>query len=422
MINEKDKQHLLHESKTFCMLPWIHVHVSPEGTSGPCCNSPTFIKTTNLSLKELANSDDMKQLRLNMLQGNRSTVCDVCNNCTDSGRKSARDVSNEIWSQEFDAAMMNTESDGSLTDFKMLFFDMRFSNICNFKCRTCTQEFSSQWENENKKSNVPYYRPIPKIVNKPLLSDVIEQIPNMEEAYFAGGEPLIMEEHYILLEEMIKQNCTDIRLRYSTNLSTLKFKDKDLLGLWKHFRRKINVFASIDHYGERAEYIRAGTNWAQVEENLLAFKNINNVQLAGNTVVSVYNCLTFDKFYQYLIDKKILVPGAGTWTTYLMHDPEYLSCDILPTDELKQQAVESIESTIQLLRVNNFAKHQVGMFVNMNFGSNFENIWNEKVEGPDSFITYGQKFKSETMRLDKLRGEDFVKVFPELSTLMDTNT
>jgi hypothetical protein len=105
-----------------------------------------------------------------------------------------------------------------------------------------------------------------------------------------------------------------------------------------------------------------------------------------------------------------------------MHDPKHLTCDILPTDELKQQAVESIESTIQLLRANNFAKHQVGMFVNMNFGSNFENIWNEKVEVPDSFITYGQKFKSETMRLDKLRGEDIVKVFPELSTLMDTNT
>ena len=126
---------------------------------------------------------------------------------------------------------------------------------------------------EDLKNNLPYARIYPKNDNPDFLKEIIEQVPNFKTAYFAGGEPLITEEHYILLEEMIRTGASNtVSLRYNTNLSNFKFKDKDILSLWKHFKKKIDIYASVDHYGERAEYIRHGTNWATVEENLILAK------------------------------------------------------------------------------------------------------------------------------------------------------
>ena len=119
----------------------------------------------------------------------------------------------------------------------MRYFDLRFSNICNFKCRTCNYEYSSQWEQEDKRRGIK--RPIINFAKEDtaLLQDVINQIPNIETAYFAGGEPLITEEHYIIIEEMIRKNRTDIKLMYNTNLSNFKFKNnkKDFLNGKNHF-------------------------------------------------------------------------------------------------------------------------------------------------------------------------------------------
>ena len=34
-----------------------------------------------------------------------------------------------------------------------------------------------------------------------------------EEIYFAGGEPLAIEEHFLLLEWLVKNGATQVRLR-----------------------------------------------------------------------------------------------------------------------------------------------------------------------------------------------------------------
>ena len=116
---------------------------------------------------------------------------------------------------------------GYLSNFKMRYFDLRFTNICNFKCRTCNSAFSSQWEFENLKRKLPNARVFDKNNKPEFLKEILDHVPYMETAYFAGGEPLITEEHYILLEEMIRLGKTDIQLSYNSNASNLKFKQKD---------------------------------------------------------------------------------------------------------------------------------------------------------------------------------------------------
>ena len=423
-----DKNHLLNESKEFCMMPWIHLHTTPAGASAPCCigrsiTSPDGMgNAANHSLLELVNSEKMKQLRLDMLSGKRNNECSSCHVQEEHGQKSHRMHTNEQRAHFFDEAVLNTHEDGSVTNFKMREFDMRFSNLCNFKCRTCTQEYSSAWEQENKIHDKAQYRRIPKINNKQLLQEAIDHIPHMELAYFAGGEPLMMEEHYIMLEEMIRQKRTDIQLRYSTNFSNLKFKNKDLLGLWKHFERPIMVFASIDHVGERAEYIRSGTDWGKVEENYLLASSIPNIKMSVNAVLSVFNYLTFDKFYQYLIDKNMYLPALFVNTVYFMQDPSYLTCHLLPTEDLRTTGKESINRTVDYMKLKGFSSNHYENLLLTPDWVDAKHTWNDMYDDNSGqpTITVGEQFKREIARLDKVRGDNFTKVFPELAILLDT--
>jgi organic radical activating enzyme len=402
-------------SDTFCTMPWIHLHTTPEGVAAPCCIAESCSNHVGMGnaktqrLMDLVNSPKMRQLRLDMLDGKKNTECQKCYQHEDAGIESYRQSVNTVYPNSYDDVYENTNlEDGSLDKFNMRYYDIRFSNICNFKCRTCGQEYSSQWEQENLRNNVSYALEFPKNSNKEFLQDVLDQIPNMEVAYFAGGEPLITEEHYILIEDMIRQNRTDIVLRYNTNLSNLKFKNKDLIGLWKHFTKPVEVYASVDHVKERAEYIRHGTDWGVVENNCWAIRKEPNVRLQFNTVLSAFNYLTIDKFYGYLIDIGLYSNRDGLYTLYNMSHPEFLSVHVLP-EEYKQLGKESVDRAISQMESLNFNHSKIDQLRNTHVWSTSENYWEEKKE----------LFKNEITRIDLIRGEDFRKTFPELAPLMD---
>lgn len=404
------KEFLLNESKVFCMSPWVHVHTSPTGNAFACCIAKTSIGNSNTqNLEQLINSPEMKQLRLDMLNEKANPACVACHSHESSGVRSSRNQYAGRFNKHFDQVIADTKEDGHLDNFKMRYFDIRFSNICNFKCRTCNAQYSTQWEQEDIKRKLPYARIYPKNNSPRLLEEVMSHIPYMEYAYFAGGEPLITEEHYIVLEEMIKQGRTDIILVYNSNVSNLKFKNRDIVQLWNQFKNPIEFSASIDHIHERAEYIRSGTNWGEIETNLLTLKSLPNLRLALNTVSSVFNYLTLKEFYTYLIDKKIYEPPPGwSFSLYPMTHPEHFSAQILPTD-LKQQARNKIDHLIHYMSFKGFASIQKNNILNAV-------KW---TESDDQWETYRDLFRSSVSELDAARGQDFCKVFPELARLMD---
>jgi MoaA/NifB/PqqE/SkfB family radical SAM enzyme len=419
--SESDKSLIrdkLTASSTACALPWIHLHSTPEGAAAPCCISascgtPTGMGDTKKQrLMELVNSPKMKQLRLDMLDGKRNDECVICYNQEDVGIISNRQTSFSAHPSAIDDICDFTSDDGSLEHFNMRYFDVRFSNICNFKCRSCGQEYSTQWEQENSRANVSYAREIAKNNNKEFLQDILDQIPNMEIAYFAGGEPLITDQHYIILEEMIRQKKTDVILRYNTNLSNLKFKNKDLLELWRHFDHNIQLSASIDHVKERAEYIRHGTDWGAIESNFLLVKQQPNITVQINTVLTLFNYLTIDQFYGYLIDNGMYTAWDDIYQLYNTAHPKHISVRTLPV-EYKQRGKESVARAINIMRENCFNdglnRGHFAQLENTNLWVDGEHNWEEEKES----------FKNEINRVDLLRGEDFRKTFPELAPLLD---
>ena len=170
-----DKDKLLTESKVFCMAPWVHIHTSPIGDVGPCCISKgRFSNSLENNLTGIVNAEGMKMLRQDMLNGVENPACTTCYNHEKQGIKSFRGWMNDRYGEYLYYSLANTRKDGTLDNFKMRYFDVRFNNICNFKCRTCNSSFSSQWEQEDLKRKVPWARVLPRNNKKEFLKEISE--------------------------------------------------------------------------------------------------------------------------------------------------------------------------------------------------------------------------------------------------------
>lgn len=405
-----NKDFLLNESKVFCMFPWMHLNVTPKGDIYPCCSNDyttPFGNTKEVTLQEAFNSPKMKELRLDMLNERKNKICDFCYKHEEAGPHSFRNYSKEQFGKRFDEVVPTTKEDGTVDEFKMRYFDIRFSNICNFKCRTCGSEFSSQWAAEMQK----HFQPDHPIVihaddNKgKLLEEVLTHVEHIDLAYFAGGEPLITDEHYTLLEEMIRLKRTDIVLRYNTNASNIKYKKHDVLDLWKHFKR-VELSCSIDHYGERAEWLRKGTDWGKVESNLLTFRDLDFVVFQMNTVFSIFNYLTIGEFYSYLKSKGIVREEDWYHSLYLAVHPSYYSAKSLP----KSLKVIAEEKATKWADANKNDKTSLSRLV-----TDAVNFAKDK----DTWADNRERFLGHTGSIDRIRDENFWKVFPELNNLQD---
>lgn len=389
------------------MYPWTHLNATPLGNIFPCCSNDYTApmgNTKDMTLNEAFNSDFMKGLRLDMLNERKHEICNFCYAHEDAGPHSFRRYSIEHFGKYFDESMAMTHEDGTVDEMRMRYFDIRFSNICNFKCRSCGSEFSSQWALEDKKTWNPDGPVVIHVDEEKggVLGEILEQIEYIDIAYFAGGEPLITPEHYVILEELIKLGKTDTVLRYNTNASTVSYKDKDIFDLWKHFD-KVELSCSIDHFGQRAELMRHGTDWGRVERNLKTFRSLDYVSFQMNTVLSIMNYYTLHEFFEYMNGVGLFDYDKDYYNSlYLAANPKHYCAQALPK-HMKKIAADKLMSGYKSDRaVDQLIKSGVE-FASLN----------------DTWEDVKKDFFHMTYRLNKLRGEDFFKVFPELQELQD---
>lgn len=414
-VHNLDKDQLLNNSKCFCMIPWVHLHRLPDGDILPCCTGSMDYKKeipSNGSVEDAINSDFMKQLRLNMLADKPSGVCKQCYQAENTGGQTLRQQSLREYGKYLDQELLNTSASGHLYDFKMRYFDFRFSNICNFKCRSCNSGYSSLWEAEDIKYGYNHRGGrVSKKTPAGVIDEILGHIPHMERAYFAGGEPLITDEHYMMLTRMLEAGRTDIKLIYNSNASTLNFKGYDLMELWSQFDHPVEFCASIDHFGHRAEYIRHGTKWAETEEVLKTIKQSDFVDYGITTAVTNMNYPGMHEFVEYMLEKD-LWPDLD-WQLNPVWNPSYMCAQALP-ESIKQQATEKLVVLLNSL----IQKIKTGKLdVDLDGVKRMKNIAT-MVHDQHTWQHNFREFKNEMFRLDKIRNESFCKTFPDLAEMV----
>jgi radical SAM protein with 4Fe4S-binding SPASM domain len=387
-------------SKTFCILPWVHFYANPDGSVLPCCigdhNRPLG-NVRNNTIKEIWNNDQFKAMRLKMLNGERCDECSACYHSEDNGIKSARQHQN-IEFQDFNKLAYFTNPDGSLDSMDLKYLDIRWSNICNFKCRSCSSTYSSSWATEDNKQG--YNKPVFILSggenNDHLFSQIKPHLANIREFYFAGGEPLLTDKHYEILDYLIEIGNTDVKLRYNTNLSNLYYKDKSVIDYWNQFSR-VEVYASLDSWGDRAEYIREGTVWEEIETNVLKIRQeAPAVKLGVSSVVSAFNVATLIPFLDKITD---MFGNDLNLNFYNLINPHYYSTSIIP-DDLRESIIKKLENTRYTPSINRQLDNVISHLKNNDYSAELR-----------------LEFLNVTDHYDEIRNRHFVETFPELAEL-----
>ena len=388
-----------------CVLPWIHLNVETNGDVYPCCQSdlslPPLGNLNRNTVSEIRNGNKFVELRQQMLNGQEPSYCKGCYEREEkfpSSMQSKRIRENKQW-EKFQL-LTNTPT----VDDKLFYLDVRYSNVCNFKCRSCDPSGSHSIAAEQQKLGLNFDSSIiRRFDSKSLFEAIDDNISNLEEIYFVGGEPLLMEEHYTLLDKLIAAGNTSVRLRYNTNLSRFDFKSKNVLEYWKNFN-SILVNASLDHYDYKLEYIRNGADWNVIKQNLKDLKNLPSVKLQIHWLMSVFNATDIFEIFDYYVSNNFI--NEEDFFLNVLLAPYYF-------------CIQTLHPSLKIV-VNDQIDLLLAKYKNINefLRANLEQI-KYHMNAVDAWPANKDKFIQITSLLDTARNENFKETFPQLKVQID---
>ena len=410
------RRHRLAESGVFCMAPWTQLHVLPTGEVFTCCMAAEPRDAIgNLrqgdTLETAWNSPAMRALRSNMLAERPSPSCHLCYKGEAVGQGSLRTAENLRMASHYDAVEA-TATDGNLERFAVPTLDIRFSNVCNLRCRICSAKLSSAWHADAVKLGVvaPAQPAVLTASEDPavLLEQVLALLPGVERMHFAGGEPLMSEEHYVILERFPNERKREVQLTYNTNLSKLRFRHWDAVAFWREFPR-VYMQASLDGMGARGEYMRKGQRWDEAVANrrrILA--ECPHIDFVVHATVSALNALHLPDFYRAWLEEGLIGPGGMQLN--ILHGPPYYNIRALPPG-LKDRVEGSYRALIAFLDSIGEAAASPRR--------DFEAVI-RYMRADDWDLT--EEFRERSAELDVVRGESLAATFPELAEWIDASS
>jgi len=275
--------------KTLCMAPWVHTYLSPQTERRMCCasrepaqNFQQYIDTAAgtgryipITLEQHWNSEHMRSVRRRMMAGETLPECEVCNDKL-LNTNVYRSYFDSLFKHKYQDVIASTDDTG-YTTMKPVSWDYRFSNLCNFKCRMCGDMLSSAWETEQRQHNMVEWSN-PK--NNWMRPEIKQQITafqdtqieaefaaavaehRVEEVYWVGGEPLMYEQHWRYMRQIVEQgDGRQVYARYNTNLSRIDYRGTNLFRDILAHLRDWQICASLDGTGATGEYIRTGLDF-----------------------------------------------------------------------------------------------------------------------------------------------------------------
>lgn len=278
----------------------------------PCCNmkhdNPITELSDDISLDEIFFSDTFKNLRTDLKNGVRNSLCNYCWELEDKTGHSPRLT-----------ALKNTESN-YLTqqeeNLKIKKLDLLTDENCNLRCRMCTPTSSNSLRIDvasivNKKlpllqnwhkNTINYSMQDPKgsitffNIGEKYVDEIISMSDSLEEIKFTGGEPTISSTFWKIIDNI---NNPNINIHLTTNGT--KFNNKLLNTLDKFNKKHFTI--SIDGIDETYNYVRFPFTWNKLQNNLQKLcqsQHDKNTSIHFCSVLTSYNILNLHILVQYI--------------------------------------------------------------------------------------------------------------------------
>jgi len=362
------------KDNTFCYYPFYQIALKKWDDSGfidaaPCCNAirpenddPLDLnnKLKKLTHDDVFNSDIMKEVRSNMLRGERHTACTTCWKMEDKGMPSYRlhsDVDYEITTDH-------------LHNPRLTCIDFSFGDNCNLRCRMCQPGLSNKLRIDYKyflKNNLDssgidgFELDVDndhrkkwkekgsehKVISWPTKSMqwdyILDNVDKLTQIKAAGGETTITEPFLQFINKCIEvDHAKNMNLHFHTNAT--KFTD-DLLDKLIQFKG-LDLNFSIDSFGKNYEYIRYPMKWEALDKSIRNFfeKTKNEpikVKIQFTNVLSSLNAFNIYELYDYWkqINRDYSHIKLSFWIDFIWPEKKFINVKFL-SKELKEELIE----------------------------------------------------------------------------------
>jgi organic radical activating enzyme len=439
--------------KTFCPLPWNSINLRNNGDLRICCNTNSYSPQRGImkhedgtpynagkdDFNEARNAEILKDVRSSMLKDEWHPECERCRQEEINGITSRRQYESEDWDITKERAIEITMEDGTLDveEQPIEFFDIRYGNFCNLKCRMCGPTDSHMWYSDFVKvHNTTSYKDTHDRIELIQLPNSTkwttdqydwfknadhywEQFEkycvNAKKLYIVGGEPLIIPEHLESLQRLVDSGrAHEIEIEYNTNLTNVTQK---YLDLWENFKQ-IRIGASVDGYGDVFDYQRTPANWKSVYANMKKLNDNRNINLKCwfTFTITPYNVYHLPEFMKWKLTESELDrfnPITGprpTVTQHMCHSPKYFNIKVLP-QYFKDEIEEHYDIYKQWVKSSDFSEKVKKHFIYV-LDSTIKFMQSE-----DYSEEWLEEFISMTNKLDEVRGQDIVDIVPEYEEL-----
>ena len=359
--------------KRFCVLPWLNLNTNPNGNVKLCCSITMdhFIarngRPFNLGyddIDDIWNSAYMDNVRKLHRQNNGAQECRECYDIEKVTGHSPRKGQNILWMDrkvrdfELSDYLINVSNEElyAYADQLPVSLELRLGNQCNLKCVTCWGMSSSLIQEERKgllesgllKTNNlewlhdKYAREVEDVEKADMkewyetetfYNNFKKMAPKMRRLYTTGGEPTLIKANYRMLEELVAANNTDCRIEFTSNMTTWNPLFYDTLSKFDN----VEIQMSIDGVDEVGEYIRYGSNFTRVKENVAKAVEMAatrpNWRVVCYTVLQSLNYQHMTEIWQVLSDIAFEHAKRIDWWPITLSHPPYLSLAALPQEE-----------------------------------------------------------------------------------------
>jgi sulfatase maturation enzyme AslB (radical SAM superfamily) len=368
--------------KKFCTLPWLNLNTNPNGNVKLCCSIAMdhFVaddtdRPFNLGhddIETIWNSYYMQNVRNLHRQNNGSKDCHDCYSIEKVSGHSPRKGQNILWinrktkDSELNDHLINVSNEELYSQVGMLpvSLELRLGNQCNLKCVTCWGMSSSLIQDERKemlhsglllKNNLGWihnkWQEEVDMVDKADVTEWYEtetfynnfkkMAPKLRRLYTTGGEPTLIKANYRMLEELVAAGNTDCRIEFTSNMTTMNPKFYENLSKFEN----VEIQMSIDGVEEIGEYIRYGTEWEKVKENVYKVANMAstrpNWRIVCYTVLQALNYQYLTGIWEFLSDVAFESAKPIDWWPITLNHPPYLGLSVIPLEE-RQRALPRI--------------------------------------------------------------------------------
>lgn len=404
-------------TNNFCAMPFVHVAVESNGDIRPCCLGGTLrnddgstLNIAGKSIQDIINHPTHIKFRQSFIDNEQHSACHPCwgkfLKDPHSGRLSySASHKTDGWTRD----VMN----GAKPEQKLIWLEIKAGNRCNLSCRICGLWNSARWLKEtydlHKSENEQY----PEFKSSPefeynqqakWIDDVdfwrnIEGFDDVKIIHIMGGEPLMIEEHFEMLDSISKKfDASKITIWYNTNGTTLPTKDQEEI-LNRFMEVKWSL--SIDDIGERFDYQRSGAAWSQVKSYIPYFYSKPNFTATIDLTVSIFNIATIDEFLRELKDMNILESFGPHFVTsdHSSYNVRSLHADIKRELTIYLEGVKLSIGPKSIYHINRILDYM-----------NSIDLWSQDKD---------DERRRNITRIDKSRNEDFTKIFPKMAGLLN---